>query len=348
MPHPKVFIIILNWNGLKDTLECLESVFKLDYPNFEVIVVDNGSTDNSVEVIRKAYPQVILIENKENLGYAEGNNVGIRYALKHGADYVWLLNNDTVVDADSLTKLVMAAEKSPDIGLVSPVIYYYDEPDKIQFCGSYIDWKNHIIVYPENRNSILNVDHEFITGKNVCLWGTALLIRRNLIENIGTLEEKYFAYWEDTEYSVRSMRAGYRNIIEPSAKVYHKLPFGKVIVNRGSHYFYYMTRNEYFFWMQYLEGLNKLSYFRMWLAKVIGNAALCRYYNASESADACFEGAYSALCGLSGPWDKNRKMPQIIKRIFLWHPYFWVSLLKGDFLHLVSEVLRRAKIKLIG
>lgn len=110
MKYPKVFIIIVNWNGLKDTLECLQSVFKQDYPNFEVIMVDNGSKDNSVQVIRNAYPQIILIENKENLGYTGGNNVGMHYAVNSGSDYVWLLNNDTVVEPDTLSKLVAAAK----------------------------------------------------------------------------------------------------------------------------------------------------------------------------------------------------------------------------------------------
>lgn len=112
MSYPKVFIIILNWNGLEDTLECLESVFKLDYPNFEVIVGDNGSTDESVAIIRKTYPQVIMIENKENLGYTGGNNIAMHYAMDHLADYVWLLNKDAVVEKDTLSKLVRSAETS--------------------------------------------------------------------------------------------------------------------------------------------------------------------------------------------------------------------------------------------
>ena len=109
---PLIYIIILNWNGLQDTLECLGSILKMDYPNFRVVVVDNNSTDNSVDIIRKAHPQVSLIENKENLGYTGGNNTAMRYAMQHSADYVWLLNNDTTVEADTLSKLVFAAEES--------------------------------------------------------------------------------------------------------------------------------------------------------------------------------------------------------------------------------------------
>jgi len=334
MPHPKVFIIILNWNGLKDTLECLESVFKLDYPNFEVIVVDNGSTDNSVEVIRKAYPQVILIENKENLGYAEGNNVGIRYALKHGADYVWLLNNDTVVEADVLIKLVTTAESSPKIGLASPVIYYYNKPDKVQFCGSYIDKKRKTIVYFHQIDDIQKsekLDH-------ICLWGTALLVKKSVIMKIGYLNEEFFAYWEDTEYSVRALEAGFKNIIVISSKVYHKKPLPESKKILSIHYYYYMTRNEYFFWMGLLKKHEKLFYFRRYIAKVINQIGNHRRPYVPEVIDAYFEGAYSAIYNIKGPRPQNIKIPEVIKKIILWHPYFWYSLLEGDFKGILKKI----------
>ncbi|MCS6862682.1 MAG: glycosyltransferase, partial [Abditibacteriales bacterium] len=102
---PQVSVLVLNWNGKADTLECLESLRRVDYPNFEIIVVDNASTDDSVAAIRQAYPELVILQNSDNLGYAEGNNVGIRYAKARGSDYVFILNNDTVVDANVLTPL---------------------------------------------------------------------------------------------------------------------------------------------------------------------------------------------------------------------------------------------------
>src|ERR1039457_4136566 len=143
---PKVFIIVLNWNGLKDTLECLDSVFKLEYPNFEVIVVDNASTDNSVEVIREKFQQVILIENKENLGFTGGNNTGIRHALQLGTDYFWLLNNDTVLEPDTLSRIVVTADNDSTIGMISPVVHYHEDPLVIQNCGCYIDWESQKLI----------------------------------------------------------------------------------------------------------------------------------------------------------------------------------------------------------
>ena len=240
MPHPKVFIIILNWNGLKDTLECLESVFKLDYPNFEVIVVDNGSTDNSVEVIRKAYPQVILIENKKNLGYAEGNNVGIRYALKHGADYVWLLNNDTVVDADALKNLVKVAEKNENVGILGSKIYYYDKPNIICFAGATIDWEKgtspHIgdgEIDKGQYDAIKEVDR---------VTGCSMLVKKEVCETIGLLDENFFLYVEEVDWCVRAKKAGFKCMIVPDSKVYHKI---SISVKKISNFYktYYMNRN---------------------------------------------------------------------------------------------------------
>jgi len=205
----KVSIIIPTYNCSQYITEAIESILNQNYKNFEVILVDNGSIDDSVEIISKRYTQVILIANEENLGYTGGNNIGMRYAMEHTADYMWLLNNDTVVEPDTLSKLVDAAEKFPDIGLVSPVIYYYDEPDKVQFCGSYVDWGNSTILYAAIKDA--QVSDEFQCGENVCLWGTALLINKHVVEKVGYLMEKYFAYWEDTEYSIRAIKGLRKN-----------------------------------------------------------------------------------------------------------------------------------------
>ena len=124
--YSKVTIILLNWNGKEDTIECLESLKHITYPNYEILLVDNGSTDGSVECFRERYPGMEIIENGENLGFAEGNNVGIRRAMDEGADYVLLLNNDTVVDPEFLGELVKVGESDPKIGIVGPKICYYN------------------------------------------------------------------------------------------------------------------------------------------------------------------------------------------------------------------------------
>lgn len=342
---PKVFIIILNWNGLKDTLECLESVFKLDYPDFEVVVVDNGSIDDSVGVIRKAYPEATLIENKENLGYTGGNNVAMRYAMEHSADYMWLLNNDTVVEPDTLSKIVAAAEGRPEIGLVSPVICYYDEPDKIQFCGSYVDYAVFGIFHAEDIESF----HEMSRGHSISLWGTALLIKSNVVKQIGYLNSKYFAYHEDCEYCIRAAKAGYTSVLEPRAAVYHK-DSRSTGSPRAPLQVFLRVRNMYFLWMSNLKGFDRLTFFRKYIAHVITYGASLREQKLAKSVDACLDGVWAGLRGIGGPWNKDIKMPRWLKRIFYglssWHPYFWASLLRGDFLNLASEVLKRTKSKI--
>jgi len=342
MYYPKVFIIILNWNGLKDTLECLESVFKLDYPNFEVIVVDNGSTDNSAEIIPKMYAQVIFVENKQNLGYTGGNNIGMQYAMDNGADYIWLLNNDMVVEPDTLSKLIETAELNFKIGLISPTIYYYDKPEKIQFCGSYIDWEHQTIIYPKDNDE--PVAEKFKTSTDVCLWGTALLIKRALVENIGYLNERYFAYWEDTDYSIRSLEAGFKNYVENQAKIKHRNQLTEEGVPRKAiHYYYYMVRNEYYLWSQHLEGFKKIIFFKKYIIKVIETSANYRFHYGEVYSDACFNGAYSAIRGADGPWDENIKMPFILKKILLWHPYLLGNMLRGDILNIFTEITKRVK-----
>ena len=134
-----MYVVILNWNGRDDTLACLESVARIDYPNFRVIVADNGSSDGSVDAIRRAYPDVHLIENHANLGFAAGNNSAIAHALESGAEFVFLLNNDTVVDPAILSAFVDAAERMPDGGVFGAKIYYYGDKQKLWYAGGYWD-----------------------------------------------------------------------------------------------------------------------------------------------------------------------------------------------------------------
>ena len=143
MPNePCVVIIVLNWNGKEDTVECLRSLQQLSYQNFEILVVDNGSTDGSVAWFRQELPDITLAENNTNLGFAEGNNVGIRCAIRRGADYVLLLNNDTIVNKDFLTYLVAVAENDPSIGFAGPKVYHCNfkgRKDVLSFAGATTD-----------------------------------------------------------------------------------------------------------------------------------------------------------------------------------------------------------------
>lgn len=244
MYYPKILIIILNWNGKQDTLECLESVCKIDYPNFDVIVVDNGSTDDSVAAIKTAFPQVILIENKENLGFAGGNNVGIKHALQNGAEFVFLLNNDTVVDPDILVQLVTAHETLHKPGFLGCKIYFYDRPKVIQHFGGEVIFTpilsgRHIGDGEDDKGQFEKVQTcDYVTG-------CALLFHRNVIQKVGLLDERYFVYWEDADWGMRAKQFGYNNYVIPEAKLWHKVSASTY----GAHplRLYYFNRNRLLF-----------------------------------------------------------------------------------------------------
>jgi GT2 family glycosyltransferase len=337
--EPKVVIIILNWNGLSDTVRCLESIQDLDYTNYEVIVVDNGSNDNSVAYLNENFPWIVLIENEKNLGFTGGNNIAMRYAVANNGDYVWLVNNDTVLHANSLRNLVSLAESSPSIGLATPVIFYLDNPDKFQFAGSYFDWKSFSLTYPNDEDE---VGREFKNGKDVCLWGTALLIKRNVIETIGVFREEYFAYWEDTEYSLRALKHGFRNVVCRDAKIYHKAGMiQREYWARGKYFFYYMSRNQMLMAMEYIKGRTaRLNLKIRFLAEL---ADRLRFVPPEylDTWDVRLLGLWHGLKGLSGAMQDKPRVPDIYRKtlriLSRCHPLFLLALVRFDF----AEMYRR-------
>jgi GT2 family glycosyltransferase len=334
---PKVAIVILNWNGLGDTLDCIESVSKQEYGNFLIILVDNGSTDGSPAIVRQRYPAVTIIVNHTNTGFSMGNNMGIRKACQLGADYVWLLNNDTIVEPDTLARLVDASTGSPDVGMISPAIHYHDEPDKVQFCGSHIDW---------DRKSIIQSDDWAKCAKNrdISLWGTALLIRRDVIERVGYLNEKYFAYHEDEEYSMRVARAGYRSIVEPGARIFHKNS-RSTGSNDAPLQVFLRSRNIFFLWMDQLGESERRAYRWRYVAHIISYGGLLKEKNLPDSVSACLDGMWCAIRGIGGPRDPSIRAPRPLKTVMnlliSWHPYFWANLFRGNLSGIYFDVKNR-------
>ena len=211
----RVYIILLNWHGWQDTIACLESLASLDYTNYSVLMVDNGSTDDSVARIRAAHPGVPILETGRNLGFSGGCNVGIRRALEEGADYVWLLNNDTTVDPQALTDMVAVAEADPGVGAVGSVLYYLDSPKDIQAWGGgrVCFWsgraRHHLGPVPGARLHYLTA--------------ASMLLRRCALEEVGLLDEgTFFMYWEDTDLSFRLRKAGWRLAVADQSIVLHR------------------------------------------------------------------------------------------------------------------------------
>jgi len=204
---------VLNYNGKEVIKNCLNSLFKMNYPNFEVIVVDNNSSDGSLELAKANFPRAVFIKNEENLGFSAGNNMGIRYALEHLAEYVLLLNNDTEVEYDFLRKIIGTFATDKKIGIVSPVIMAGNSK-KIWFAGGKINW---LTMKTKHENNIENrdfYDTDFISG-------CAMLVRAEVFGKIGLLDEDYFLYWEDADFSVRAKKAGFRRIIAARSQIKH-------------------------------------------------------------------------------------------------------------------------------
>lgn len=218
--YAKVSIIILNWNGLEDTIECLESLKNITYPNYEVIVVDNGSSGDDVSILKGKYDDYIhMIANDQNYGFPEGCNIGMRYALGEGADYLLLLNNDTVVAPEFLTELVKVAGGGPSIGIVGSKIYYYDRPSRIQAVGGKIWWWLGAIEHYENEDDVGQYDD---VVERDFIYGTSFLIKKAVVDRISFMDAYFFFGVEEYDYCTRAKRAGFRVVYVPQSKVWHK------------------------------------------------------------------------------------------------------------------------------
>ena len=300
----KVAIVILNWNSWRDTIECLESLFLMNYQNYVTIIVDNGSSDRSIENLREfakgnlkveskffaqrrsshpiqiieythdhadrkdpidnailvedadANEQLILIRNERNYGFAEGNNIGIQFALDAvKPDYVLLLNSDTVVDPDFLVELVRIGESDDRIGVVGPKINYYHNPSKINSAGGEMHpWSglaiNIGIGETDNNqfNKIQEVD---------CVHGSAILAKVSAFQDVGLLDSDFFVLLEETEWCLRAKKAGYKIVFVPTAQVYHKEGFS---ASRGCSYYYYSNRNRILLLKKHQTSLRKAIY----------------------------------------------------------------------------------------
>ncbi len=287
-----VVVVILNWNGWRDTIECLESLYQINYPNYGVIIVDNDSQDESLKKIRDyasgeikvksgffdynnenkpveivecskeeseikenkclaSNNSLILIKNDKNYGFAEGNNIGMRYALKNlNAEYILLLNNDTVVDSDFLKELVNVAEGSENIGIVGPKIYYYDSPDTIWCIGGKIDWKFarglHAGINETDIGQYNKIrEFDYISG-------SAFLIKKGVIEKTGLMDERFFLYFEETDLALRASKEGYKSVYVPGAKIWHKVSKSGGGISKPIG-LYYITRNRWLFMKKWAE-----------------------------------------------------------------------------------------------
>lgn len=239
MSKPRVAIVLLNHNRNEETLECIRSL-KETGEQVDIILVDNGSQPNPEHIYRQNYPDVVFIRNEENLGTPAGNNVGIRYALAQGADYVMMLNNDTTVDKNFLRPLIAAMELDPRIGVAGGKIYYYSDPTRIWFAGG----RFNRLTGRVQHIGLLKYDHDFVSHnpENDFISGCFSLFRASVLNEVGLLDERFFAYMEDVDLNVRIKNAGYKLAYVPEAFIYHKV--STTIKVDSPFYLYFNMRNR--------------------------------------------------------------------------------------------------------
>jgi hypothetical protein len=208
---PKVTAVILNYNGYTDTIRCIRKLKQNTYTKLDIIVIDNNSSDNSVPHLRKE-KGIVLIENKSNLGFTGGNNIGIKYALNNLSDYILLLNNDTIPDSNFVGNIVQSALENCNAGITGCKIY--DKNGAVWFGGGRLLKKLGTVSISKVNTTSIKREVTFITG---CVW----FVKKEVFENIGYLNEKYFMYFEDVEFCYRAIEAGFKLYYDPSIEIIH-------------------------------------------------------------------------------------------------------------------------------
>lgn len=292
-----VLISLINWNSFENTRSCLDSLASLTYPNYQIQVIDNGSqAADEVACLRSLYSEVSFRRNDDNLGFTGAHNQSIQCALDNQYDYIWLLNNDCTVFPDTLDRLVALAESDPKIGMVSPVILLAKAGNPIQFCGAWFDWSQLRSVRP--IDSAVVHEREQSTPRDMWLAGTAILARCDLLRSIGSLDDRYFAYFEDSDLSIRASRCGFLNRMAFDARIIHH-SFSDTH-SRKPYYFYLHTRNEVLFWTEHTPAPFRHRLRQRLLGRTLSEARWLCDHGKYEHACACIVGFTDALRGRYG------------------------------------------------
>lgn len=308
----RVYIVLVNWNGWRDTLLCLESVLRLDYPDYVVVVCDNSSNDKSIEHIKEwclgllpaegANPELshltspplpkpigcvelnrqqgeqgegeasrlVLIQTGGNLGFAGGNNVGFRYALARGdADYVWALNNDTVVPPNALSPLVDHMRSHPDIGLCGSTVYFMMQPQTVQALGgaTYNRWMGCSAHLGLLAKIPVDIDQtaSTIESRLSYVFGASMLASSTFLEKAGLMQEDYFLFFEELDWAERAKQAGFRLGYSPGSVIYHKAGAATGSLEETTFSLYFLNKNRLRFIWRFYPAYLPINYVFLWL-----------------------------------------------------------------------------------
>lgn len=296
-------VILVNFRRAQDTIACVNSLRTSSFADFDIIIVDNNSQDGSVAILKEHCGHVTVIENQTNLGFAEGNNVGIREALKRLSAFVLLLNNDTVVHPDALHWLVATMRANPACGIAGAKIFYHDPPQLLWFAGGYF---NRHSSFGGHRGMKQSDSPAFsLLQATDYVTGCCMIIRREVFQSVGLLDSDYFAYLEDVDFCIRARDKGYVILFEPRAIIYHKI--SRTSAWDSPLYIYFNLRNKIFFlrknsslrhWFPYLP---QLIYF--YIRQLV--RLLLKWRDAS-AARAAIMGLIDGLRGHTGQFGRGR------------------------------------------
>jgi GT2 family glycosyltransferase len=296
MSQPLIAVVVLNTNRRDDTLTCLASLAALDYANHVVLVLDNASTDGSVEAVRAQFPEARVLPLADNRGYAGNNNVGIEAAMAMGAEWILVLNEDTVLAPTCFTELMQVAGADARIGALGPMVYHHDEPGVIQSAGGMLD--RHWTARHAGENE--DDTGQFAAPRRVdWVSGCAIMVRREAVQQVGALDDRFFYYWEETELCVRLKRAGWSIVHVPAARLWHKGV--KRDYRPGPSIAYYNTRNRLLLMSKHHAPFGAWAH--TWLQVVrtlLSYTMKPRWRDRRESRDAIWWGAFDFLRGRWG------------------------------------------------
>lgn len=243
-----VFVVVLNYNNFSDSSRCIKSLLECSYDKLSIVIVDNASSDNSVSLLRTSFPQLEFILSEKNGGYAHGMNLGAKYALEKGAEFIMLLNNDTVVEKSFFEPIIELALSDKKIGIISPKVAYLSEKDKL-YCGGgefSLLLCGGVAKYQGKSFSLYaNAIREITNAEGCCMF-----IRREVFAKVGYMDEKYFMYFEEVEYSQRVLKH-FKIFFHNKAIIYHNVGAGKKWEDFSALYYYYYTRNRFWFFDRY-------------------------------------------------------------------------------------------------
>lgn len=265
---PRVAVVLVTWNNFDDTAECLESLRLVEHPDLLLIVVDNGSVDDTPARLRRRFPEVTLIENGGNRGLTGGNNAGIRRALAGGAGFVLLLNNDTVVGPGLIAAFLSAAERHPEAGVFGARIYRHDDPGRIWWARS--RWDPRRFGFDNEGSEEMDDGISFEQEAEIDYAnGCALFFRREVVERIGFMDERFFVYFEDVDWCSSARAAGIGVRYVPQARLWHKVARTNA-GERSPIVVYFETRNQFLWSEKHLFGSERRAFRRRLLLPLFG------------------------------------------------------------------------------